>query len=912
MPVFGAYETSEEHSRSTRTTVWKGRGVAGRGGDIAVTVCNIEEWLDDSERAEAHLQAFGEAVGDLQKLTAAASRHWVEVEATSTKPGESWFVTRFYPRSLERVLDGRIPVDGPTLHWIVSSVIEGMRELEQVLQRPHGNLKAANIFIDNEGPLRGAPLLLADLKPRRELVAADARAADFQELGKIVVQLVRCRRYDSNSVIGWPLEAGPEWKRLGRHGEGWRQLCNRLLNPTAKPEDRDWAAIQRLMVPLALSRRPSWPVILGVGVPVCTVIGAVLCLRFTPYDKVPDRIKSWAEALGNSLPDSATIPPEWALYCGAYFDWFGKFLETADSPANIEAWSRDPFLKGRVIDAIAATVKHNGSFDPRKFDDRFKESSLTSLRDLPGSPTQLAEVARKGAVVRKVCEAYKTVEQIQKTLEEWPVRTRLSGVAERFDKFGWKQPAQELRQTALRAADPMLTAQAINEALAAASVAGQFEQFIQEMDRHHAALVATADPVLSELTAYYRERAAGAESLAALKQQLAEANQNLARLAALARTDWTSRIALDRFAKESFLRDYSGPVTGDVITRWETELQDYYIVSGSDDVRQAHKWTEMLRACGDVLATIAEEEIAPSVLAGNQQAASVRLRPQLDDMRRRVQELLAPSLVRKDLAMARQDSEDLAAALQRISGELDQVLLIVRPDPAAWLLKARAIHYGEEGSALAKDWRARSDQVLAGASASDLASDRVAYRGLRERHHRLEEFFNGLAAERGLANMPAYGVEISERNPEPPVTIKPPKTPTPRAPAEVKETPVVEVAIAGRATTFPEATKDMIGEYGEAYTQANWDAAPSKSRSSPDAIYPAEMRKRSIEGTVSLALWVDRNGTVRNWRVLKTSRPEFEKAAIDAVKQWKYAPGRKGKKSVAVIVEETIPFTITH
>jgi len=54
--------------------------------------------------------------------------------------------------------------------------------------------------------------------------------------------------------------------------------------------------------------------------------------------------------------------------------------------------------------------------------------------------------------------------------------------------------------------------------------------------------------------------------------------------------------------------------------------------------------------------------------------------------------------------------------------------------------------------------------------------------------------------------------------------------------------------------------------------------------------YPPAMQSARIQGTVVLDAVIHRDGTVGDIKVLKSSGAFFERAAIDAVKQWLYAP----------------------
>jgi TonB family protein len=54
--------------------------------------------------------------------------------------------------------------------------------------------------------------------------------------------------------------------------------------------------------------------------------------------------------------------------------------------------------------------------------------------------------------------------------------------------------------------------------------------------------------------------------------------------------------------------------------------------------------------------------------------------------------------------------------------------------------------------------------------------------------------------------------------------------------------------------------------------------------------YPPAMQAARVEGMVVLDAVIHRDGSVGDIKVLKSSGPHFERAAIDAVKQWLYAP----------------------
>ena len=56
---------------------------------------------------------------------------------------------------------------------------------------------------------------------------------------------------------------------------------------------------------------------------------------------------------------------------------------------------------------------------------------------------------------------------------------------------------------------------------------------------------------------------------------------------------------------------------------------------------------------------------------------------------------------------------------------------------------------------------------------------------------------------------------------------------------------------------------------------------------SPD--YPAQARQLRIEGTVQMEATIAKDGSVKNLKVV-SGHPILARAAVDAVKQWKYKP----------------------
>ena len=57
-----------------------------------------------------------------------------------------------------------------------------------------------------------------------------------------------------------------------------------------------------------------------------------------------------------------------------------------------------------------------------------------------------------------------------------------------------------------------------------------------------------------------------------------------------------------------------------------------------------------------------------------------------------------------------------------------------------------------------------------------------------------------------------------------------------------------------------------------------------------EPVYPPTMQAARVAGQVVLDAVIHRDGTVGDIKVLKSAAPLLERAAIDAVRQWRYAP----------------------
>ena len=75
-----------------------------------------------------------------------------------------------------------------------------------------------------------------------------------------------------------------------------------------------------------------------------------------------------------------------------------------------------------------------------------------------------------------------------------------------------------------------------------------------------------------------------------------------------------------------------------------------------------------------------------------------------------------------------------------------------------------------------------------------------------------------------------------------------------------------------------------------------------------EPVYPAEAREHGVSGLVIVEAVIDREGKVREVRILKPLPFGVDQAAADAVKQWKFSPGTRNGEPVDVFGILTVQF----
>lgn len=119
---------------------------------------------------------------------------------------------------------------------------------------------------------------------------------------------------------------------------------------------------------------------------------------------------------------------------------------------------------------------------------------------------------------------------------------------------------------------------------------------------------------------------------------------------------------------------------------------------------------------------------------------------------------------------------------------------------------------------------------------------------------------------------------------------------------EMRRKEISEARDAAKAREDAAAPADDAGPiYSAAYLNNN-----------PPA-YPAAARRRGIEGTVVIRAEIHDNGRCHHVMIRKSSgHALLDKAALDAVRDWRFVPARRGSRIVTAWVDVPITFRLNN
>ncbi|MEH0760526.1 energy transducer TonB [Vibrio sp. 16] len=176
------------------------------------------------------------------------------------------------------------------------------------------------------------------------------------------------------------------------------------------------------------------------------------------------------------------------------------------------------------------------------------------------------------------------------------------------------------------------------------------------------------------------------------------------------------------------------------------------------------------------------------------------------------------------------------------------------------------------------------------------------------------------AVEKAPIEKPKKAVKKEKPKPvkkKPEVKKAPPKKPTPvkkDTPKKEQPKPVVEEKVAKKVEENKPASKEVKSDAASrpgATENPVLVERPSFLTKPRPPKYPRIAQKRGIEGVAKYEIWLDENGNqIKQVLISSSGATILDKAALDAIKKWKFSPHTVGGKTVAHRVEIPVRFKL--
>ena len=105
-------------------------------------------------------------------------------------------------------------------------------------------------------------------------------------------------------------------------------------------------------------------------------------------------------------------------------------------------------------------------------------------------------------------------------------------------------------------------------------------------------------------------------------------------------------------------------------------------------------------------------------------------------------------------------------------------------------------------------------------------------------------------------------------------------------------------------------TQDPTDKTSDAVYEAGNGVIPPKAVHTPNPSFSEPARGRKVHGVVALSMIVTAEGRVRDVTVTKSLDEDLDKRAISAVSAWRFKPGTKDGRPVAVRLRAQVEFNL--
>ena len=270
MSWFGSFETQREAYSDLVYTVYTARRQGDDTGEYAVKVFRLPDRGLEAELApgaagrdeleRARLESIR-----VQEKAAVGSNCIAPVLESGNDAQGLWYATRFYPRSINKMMSGKVALPRASLEHLIRSITQGALDFKRSCGRGHGDIRPTNVQIGKTEKLTEAEVVLCDPLPGGSEKSRDYELRDLRAIGLILLQLVRQRVISQeDAALMLPISPGLEWTRaFGSEASDWLAICNRLLDPNLSPDHFSVEALLTRLDELKPKRRARAPLALA-------------------------------------------------------------------------------------------------------------------------------------------------------------------------------------------------------------------------------------------------------------------------------------------------------------------------------------------------------------------------------------------------------------------------------------------------------------------------------------------------------------------------------------------------------------------------------------------------------------------------------------------------------------------------
>lgn len=556
MPSFGNFEAVSELYRGGLGRVWTARGVgaaaggeAGAEASFAVKTCEPNVAVVGERAALEAVRRFieqarvqqevsrGGSAGGASGSTPGGGSFWAPVHAIieDDPPTSAAYVTDLFSRSAERLVAGRLRVDGRGLQRIVGGVIEGLRELKEKAGRGHGNLKPSNVLIDAATDLGLARVALTD--PAAEVDqqrsqaggARDWQTRDLRAVGDLIHRLVLHQAFTERSA--WPIASSPEWSRLGKTGAKWLEIANLLLSPNAEEARPDLDELKAQIEALTVKGGNKGLLIAGATAGVLILGGGVTLAVLASGGGHGGE--------GGIVDGEQFDPAAWQALNQGYLQWFGALEREIGrmDESRAAAWRSDATLADVMKRIEGAKV------DPKEIAGVAQASYQSWAAG--GAPPERVTTGAGPSRVRLALETMNSIES--SLLETWPTVKELEDAATKWEAapFAWTAASERVRAAVkeLRGEGTTGMSAAIDGVLAMAARVRALEARWSALEASAAVIESKDDAVLGQFLEASAAWVGGAQPAAGSDglvdgARLEEVERLAAALKKFVETDW--------------------------------------------------------------------------------------------------------------------------------------------------------------------------------------------------------------------------------------------------------------------------------------------------------------------------------------------------------------------------------------